>query len=266
MPTSHNSRPANQVQTIARVMLILDTLAQYPQGLGLGNLAQNVDLPKGTTHRLISSLAHFDLVRQDPYSKHYMLGFKLVELGNVLLDQVDLRNEARPIILDLAEKVQETIHLVIRDHHKALYIDKVNLYTSGSGLQMVSRLGSHIPLHCSSVGKVLMAYLPEDLRDDIIHKTGLQRRTNNTITDPDELKAHLQKVRRQGFAIDNEENEKGIRCVAAPIRDESGSVTAAISISGPATRISLENIHHSLKGLVCETAIEISRKLGFRGA
>lgn len=263
MLTSDDCKPANLVQTIARVSLILDTLAQYPQGISLGDLAAKVDLPKGTAHRLLSSMAYFQFVRQEPASRYYYLGFKLVELGNLLLDQIDMRSEARPILHNLAEKVQETVHLVVRDNDKALYIDKV-AHPARGGLQMVSRLGAHIPLHCSSVGKVLLAYLKEDQVDRILYTSGLPYRTPNTIIDAEKLKKHLEEIRTQGFAIDDEENEIGIRCVAAPIRNGSGSVEAAVSISGPATRMTKAYIVETLKNHVCETAWEISHKLGYR--
>ena len=207
----------------------------------------------------------FDFIRQDPLTKNYQLGFKLLDLGNLLLSEIDLRSEARPYLIRLSESVKETIHLVVLDDDKALYIDKVDLYPKSSGLQMVSRLGSRIGLHCSSVGKVLLANMEISEAEAIIARTGLIKRTANTITDPDQLMRYLATVRQKGYAIDNEENEEGIRCVAAPLRDEIGTVKAAMSISGPTTRITLDRIETELKGRVCETANQISAKLGFRG-
>lgn len=257
-----NQKPNNLVQTIERVSLILDILGQSPQGISVRELSAKVALPKGTTHRLLSSLAYFDFVRQDGTNKNYHLGFKLVELGNLLINQLDFRNEARPIMLELAEKTGETIHLVIIDQDEALYIDKVSL--NQTGLQMMSRVGSRIPLHSSSVGKVLAAHLDEDELDRILQTKGLPRRTKNTITNLLRFKKHLKDVKAKGYAIDDQENEKGIRCVAAPIRNENGMVIAAMSISGPAIRLTLKAIQDSLKDQVCETALDISRKVGFR--
>ena len=259
------SRPSNLVQTIERVTSIFDTLSQYPQSLSLGDLSKKIELPKGTTHRLLSSLAYFDYVRQDPLTRNYFLGFKLVDLGNLMLDQLDLRNIARPNLIDLAEKVQETVHLVIRDADEALYIDKVDLYPRRAGLQMVSRLGARIPMHCCSVGKVLLADLPAVELEQIIRSRGLPERTQNTITGNDQLREHLALVKTKGYAVDDEENEKGVRCVAAPIKNEKGQVIAAMSVSGPTARITLEYIHASLKDEVCENAMNISRQLGFKG-
>jgi len=261
--TTKGKKPANLVQTIARVALILEILGHYPSGLSLGELSEKVELPKGTTHRLLTSMAYFDFIRQDQVSKHYHLGFKLVELGNNLLSHIDIRKEARPYLIDLSDDVQETIHLVVLDQNKALYIDKVDLHSRMGGLQMVSRLGSRNPLNCTAVGKVLLAYMPEMDAEIIIQQIDPDRQTNNTITDPSELKKHLNMIREKGYAVDDEENEVGVRCVAAPIRNEIGNVVAAMSVSGPTTRITNEKINDSLKFQVTETAMKISRKLGY---
>jgi IclR family KDG regulon transcriptional repressor len=261
--TTKGKKPANLVQTIERTALILETLGHYPGGLSLGELSEKVEFPKGTTHRLLTSLAYFDFIRQDQGSKHYHLGFKLVELGNHLLNHIDLRKEAHPYLIGLSNEVQETVHLVVLDLDKALYIDKVDLHSRRGGLQMVSSLGSRIPLHCTAVGKVLLAYLPETDADVIIQNFNPVQRTRNTITDPSGLKQHIKMVREKGYAIDDEENEEGVRCVAAPIRNQIGEVVAAMSVSGPTTRITIEKIDDSLKSRVTETAIRISRKLGF---
>jgi IclR family KDG regulon transcriptional repressor len=257
------TKPKNMVQSIERAFLILDALSQQPQGLSLGDLSGKIGLSKGTTHRLVSSISYFDYARQDPSSKKYHLGFKLVELGNLLLRQLDLRNAAKPYLIDLAASVAETVHLVVRDYDEALYIDKVDLHSKQAGLQMVSSLGSRIPMHCSSVGKVILAHLSDDEISGIVASQGLSERTANTITDLAELKKHLEIVRRKGYAVDDEENEKGIRCVAAPILNESGKIVAAVSISGPTVRLTMNQIQNTLSGKVRETGMKISRELGF---
>ncbi|HOO90079.1 MAG TPA: IclR family transcriptional regulator [Syntrophales bacterium] len=256
-------KPTNLVQTIERMASIFEVLGNYPNGLSLGVLSEKVDLPKGTTHRLLTSMAYFDFIRQDTASKQYHLGFKLLELGNILLSHIDLRKEAHPYLVTLSEEVQETVHLVILDQNKALYIDKVDLH-SRWGLQMVSKLGSRIPLHCSAVGKVLLAYMPEREADAIIQDDTLERLTGNTITDPVELKRNVASVREKGYAIDDEENEPGVRCIAAPIRNYIGQVVAAMSVSGATTRMNTDVIEGALKHRVINTAMKISHKLGFQ--
>jgi len=256
-------KPSNLVQTIERTAFILETLGQHPNGLSLGELSEKVNLPKGTTHRLLTSMVYVDFVRQNHINKHYHLGFKLVELGNNLLSHIDLRNEAHPHLLKLGEKVHETIHLVILDDDEALYIDKVNMYSQRGGLQMVSRLGSKIPLYCSAVGKILLAFMPEAAADVIIKNTNFNQLTKKTITSGEKLMLRLEQVKQTGYAYDDEENEEGVRCIAAPIRDESGQVVAAMSVSVPASRMSIDQINMSLRPQVVETAENISQRLGF---
>ncbi|MCB2169292.1 MAG: IclR family transcriptional regulator [Deltaproteobacteria bacterium] len=256
------AKPKNLVQTIERAAFIFDILSQFPNGLSLGELARKTNLPKGTAHRLLSSMAYFDFIRQEPTTKNYHLGFKLADLGNLLLTQIDLRSQARSFLINLSETVKETVHLVVLDKDKALYIDKVDLHPKASGLHMVSRLGSRIALHCSSVGKVLLAHMGKTDAEKLISGIGLTKRTQNTISDPEELMQHLSFVRENGYAIDDEENEEGIRCVAAPIRNGNCKVEAAVSISGPTTRITMDRIETELKKLICETANNISIQLG----
>ena len=258
-------KPKNMVQSIERGSMILDVLSEFPQGLSIGDLSIKVDLPKGTIHRLLSTLAFLDFIRQDAETKKYNLGFKLVELGNRVLSHIDFRTEARPYLLDLAEKTKETAHLVILHQNQVLYIDKMEANTNPSGLRMVSTLGSRIPAHCCAVGKVLLAALPEEKLEMIVTSEGLPKRTENTITDLRKLKEHLQLVRENNYALDMEENEIGICCVAAPIRDQRGEVIAAISISVPISRINARMLKRELKNQVSETASRISKKIGYQG-
>ena len=263
MPTIQKSKPNNLVQTIKRTSLILDILGQSPQGISIRELSAKIKLPKGTTHRLLSSLSYFGYVRQDSKTRNYFLGLKLVELGNLLLSQLDLRKEAEPFLRDLAERTKETVHMVFLDRGEIVYIDKVELDHNPSGLRMASRVGLRNPAHSSAVGKVLLSHLPEEELNGLIKEKGLPKRTENTITDLIQLKEHLKAVRTQGYAIDDEENEKGIRCVAAPLYNEIGKVVAAISISAPAFRVTKKVIQESLKKEVMETASKISERLGF---
>ncbi len=262
-PAMKGAKPRNLVQSIERVSMILNTLSDCPQGLSLGDLSQKVNLSKGTTHRLLSSLVFLNYVRQDTETKKYNLGFKLVELGNRLLNQIDFRTEARHFLVALSERTKETVHMVVLDQNEALYIDKVEAIGQPSGLRMGSMLGSRVPAHCSAVGKVLLATLNEDELAALVNATGLPRRTANTITVFSKLKEHLKLVRKNGYAIDGEENEIGIQCVAAPIYDQRAEVVAAISISVPVSRVKLRLLKTELKDRVMETALAISKKIGY---
>jgi IclR family transcriptional regulator, KDG regulon repressor len=259
------TRPSNLVQTLERASLILDILGQSPQGISIKDLSDRMHLPKGTTHRLVSSLSYFGYVRQDQNTKNYFLGFKLVELGNLLLSQLDLRKEAELFLRDLAARTKETVHLVILDGNEIVYLDKLETVPHTSGLRMASRVGSRNPAHSCAVGKVLMAHLSPEALARMVEEKGLPRRTGNTITDFNQLKDHMTLVRKQGYAIDDEENERGIRCVGAPIFNEVGRVVAAISVSGPAFRVTKKSVQESLKKEVMATALRISQRLGFTG-
>jgi DNA-binding IclR family transcriptional regulator len=125
MSINRDSKPNNLVQTIERASFILDILGENPQGIAIRELSAKIKLPKGTTHRLLSSLSYFGYVRQDPKTRNYFLGLKLVELGNLLLSQLDLRKEAEPLLRDLAERTKETVHMVFLDRNEIVYIDKV---------------------------------------------------------------------------------------------------------------------------------------------
>jgi IclR family KDG regulon transcriptional repressor len=263
MPPSQVLKPSNLVQTIERVSSILDILGESPHGISVRDLSLSVKLPKGTTHRLLSSLSYFGYARQDPKTRNYLLGFRLVELGNQLLNQLDLRKEAEPFLRDLAERTKETVHMVFLDRHEIVYIEKVESAQNPSGLRMASRVGLRNPAHSSAVGKVLLAELSEEELDGFIREKGLFKRTENTIIDPAQLRRHLRMVQQQGYAVDDEENEKGVRCVAAPLHNETGKAVAAISISAPAFRVTKKVIQESLKKEVMETALKISQRLGF---
>jgi IclR family KDG regulon transcriptional repressor len=259
------SKPNNLVQTIERVSLILDMVGQTSKGMSIRDLSAGLILPKGTIHRILSSLSYFGYIRQDPETKIYFLGLKLMDLNAQLSNQLDFRKVAEPILRDLADRTQLTAHLVVIDRNEIVYVDKVEAQQPAGGLKMASRVGSRNPIHSSAVGKVLLSYFPEEAMEDFLLKKGLPRRTANTITDPDCFRDHLKIVRSQGYAIDDEENEKGIRCLGAPIFDGKGRPVAAISVSGSVFQVTKKNVHDVMKGEVMAAAAEISRRLGFQG-
>jgi len=262
---SSNPKPGNLIQTIERVSLILDMVGQHPQGTTIKDLSGGLGLPKGTIHRILSSLSYFGYVRQDPETKSYSLGLKLMELGALLGSQLDLRKVAEPVLRDLVENTGEAAHMVILDRNEIVYIDKIEARQTTGGLVMSSRVGARNPAHSCAVGKVLLSHLSDEAMESLIREKGLSPRTANTITDPRLLKSHLEAVRRQGYAIDEEENERGIRCLAAPIFDGRGRPVAAISVSGPAVRVTKKIIQDVFKKEVMKAAAEISRRLGFKG-
>jgi len=262
--TAERVKPKNLIQTIERVSAIFDMLAQSSKGVSLGDIAAAVDLPKGTTHRLLSSLMYFDFIRQDDESRKYSLGFKLAELGGILLEQIDLRREAEPFLHALSNRVGETVYLVLLDGVEVVYIEKIEPEDQSIVLRATSKVGQRNAVNSCSLGKALLAHLPEQELDALFKKMPFIRKTANTITNPNQLKEHLQSVRAQGYALDDEESEEGIRCVAAPVFNDRKTAVAAISISGPSIRMTRQRIEETLKDEVMQTALQISHKLGFR--
>ena len=247
-----------QVRSVAKALMILDMLALTHRGMSLGEIAKKLGAPKSTVHGLLSTLREYGYVEQSPLDGCYQLGIHLFELGMAVADNWDVRKVAAPYIERLLNEMQETVHLVVLDNGEVLYIDKRE---SNQSLRIVSKVGARLPAHCTGVGKVLLAHLPPTEIKKIIETKGLCKYTKNTITNPDFLEKELQKIRRQGYAIDDEEIMDGLRCVAAPIKDHKGEVCAAISVSGPVVRLDGDKLRIAID-LVTETAEEISAALG----
>ena len=259
-------KPSNLVQSVERVANILELVGQNSQGMGIRDLSLLLKLPKGTVHRLLSTLVYMGYVRQDSSTKNYFLGLKLLELGNMVTNQLDLIKIAEPVLRGLAEDSGETVHMAILEQNEIVYISKIESEMNAGGLKMSSRVGSRTPANSCAVGKVLLSYSPEDEVDRLIRTTGLSRRTTYTITEPARLKEHLLAVRKQEYAVDDEENEMGIRCVAAAVFGDKGNPVAAISVSGPAFRVTKRLIQDTLKKEVMRAASDISHLLGYAAA
>ena len=259
-------KPSNLVQSVERVANILELVGQNSQGMGIRDLSLILKLAKGTVHRLLSTLVYMGYVRQDSATKNYFLGLKLLELGNMVTNQLDLIKIAEPVLRGLAEDSGETVHMAILEQNEIVYINKIESEMNAGGLKMSSRVGSRTPANSCAVGKVLLSYLSMDELDRLLQATGLSPRTPYTITDPTRLKEHLIAVRKQEYAIDDEENELGIRCVASPVFGDRGNAVSAISASGPAFRVTKRLIQETLRKEVMKAASDISQLLGYTGA
>jgi DNA-binding IclR family transcriptional regulator len=253
---------SSNVQAIEKGCNILDLLSRGNKSYSIREIAHTLKLPKPTVHRILSTLCNSGFVLQNPDSKDYRLGFRLVELGQTVLDRIDFRKEAEPFLNNLADSVQETVHLAHLDDGQIVYLDKVERISVPTGLRMASRIGARNYAHSCALGKVLLAYSPKSKRDEIFKLKGMPKLTENTIVNLDQLQAHLKQIRSRGYSVDHEENEKGIRCVAAPVRDYTGDVIAAISISGPTVRITRQRVQSELVKHIVSTAAKISQKLG----
>lgn len=251
--------PESLTVSVSRALEILDLMGRHGGELGVSAIAQDLNLCKSTAHRLLSTLEQRGYVEKNPRTRRYRLGLRLFELGHVVMQQMELRAEARPYLEELTQISGEVVHLGILDQGEVVYIDKVeSLHT----ITMFSRVGRRAPVHCTGLGKALLAFQPAQEQDRIILARGLRRFTENTVTDPDTLRRNLELIRTQGYAIDNEEHESGIRCIAVPIRDHTGQVVAAVSISAPAMRFDWNKVE-AVKPEIIRVGKAISRRLGF---
>lgn len=222
-------------------------------------IARRLKLNVTTIHRILGQLDSLGYVQKDPRTKEYRLGLKCLELGGAVLNQMDLPEIARPHLHALAKQTGETVHLMIPDQGQGVYVAKVE---SRRNIKMVSRIGRRSYLHCTALGKAILAYTPEEEVDRIIERHGLPRFTSKTLTNSMLLKGELIQVRQQGYAVDDEEEEVGVRCVGAPIFDHRGVVAGAVSVAGLVLHISWERIEE-LAPKVKAAAHAISTELGY---
>ena len=249
-----------QVQVIDRALSILDMLSTQGPDLALGEISNKLALHKSTVHRLIMVLERHKLIERNAVSGRYRLGLKLFELGTKALAQLNLRDRARPFLERLVLETSETVHLCVLDDSEVVYLDKVEPERS---VRMATSVGRRNPAHCTAVGKAMMAYLPVARVESIVRKQGMKAVTSNTITSFLELKKELAAIRERGYSVDDEEIEEGVRCVGCVVRNFSGEPVAAISISGPAFRVTQEKVP-VLATAVVAAAIGLSQDLGFK--
>jgi IclR family KDG regulon transcriptional repressor len=247
-----------RLSSVANSIRLTKAFSEHENEMGISMLATRLGLAKSTVHRLASTLVEYDILEQNRETGKYRLGLALFELGALVRRNMDTASQAQGEIHALAEATGETIQLAILDHLSVLYI---RVRESRQAVRMSSGLGSRAPAHCTSVGKALLAHQPAEVVNAVI-ENGLQRFTSNTITDPDLLRQELATIRARGYALDDEEIEEGLRCVAAPIRDHTGQVISAISVAAPVQRMSKKNVTTTIPSVVA-AANAISRRLGY---
>lgn len=249
----------NPIQVAERLFGALEYLVRNGQS-SLTELTQALHLNKSTAHRILASLQCMDYVRQDPESGRYEATFKLVDLADRLMEQVDVAQMARPHLKNLAARVKETVHFVERDGSEVIYIDKVDPYDHS--IRMTSHIGSRMPFYRSGVGKAMAANMSDPEIRTLWENCTIERRTAYTITNLDEFMDEIAEVRRKGYALDNEENEAGVRCIAAALSLDGGS-RYAFSISVPISRMDNDRIRE-LSGIVLAVKAEMDAELAGR--
>lgn len=245
------------IRSVERAMEVLIALGEESP-LGLTELANRLGLHKSTVHRLLVTLEGRNFVEKEPSQGGYRLGLRLLHLGGTVASRLELRKEAKPCLEHLSKMTGYTAHLVVLSSYDPIYIEKVD---NPNSIVTYSQIGKKLPLNATAAGKVLLAHLPDQEIDSILAR-GLKAYTKYTITDAAVLRQHLQDVKKMGYAVDMEELELGLRCVAAPVRDNNGTVIAAVSLSGVGATMTQDKLPTLIKH-VKEGAQEVSYRLGY---
>lgn len=247
------------VKSVSRALDIITIVSLKKGGLGVTEISKQIDINKSSVYRILSTLVQYGYIEQDSETERYKLGYKFLEVSSKLLESIDLRSEARQYLQELENTTNEVIHLVVYDQGEVVYIEKLE---GNETLRMHSKVGKRAPMHCTSVGKAILAYLPSNVVLNILEQKGMPMHTDKTITNKDDFLQELIQVRIKGYALDLEENEYGITCIAVPIFDHSGKVIAAVSISGPTMRMTDQRID-LLQLQMIQIGKKISTRLGF---
>lgn len=246
------------MRSVKRAVSILEMLADSEEELGITELGRRLGVHKATASRLVATLADRGLVDRNPVTDKVRLGFGLIHLAGAAIAALDVVGHARPFLQDLADRTHETVNLAVLDGDQVLNVDQI---TGPRSIVSVSWVGRRTPYHCTSNGKVLVAFLPVAERERRL-SSPLASETPNTIVEPDILRAQLAEVRARGYAQTVEELEEGLNAVAAPVRRADGEVIAAVSVAGPGFRMRPAELPRIAR-MARDAAAAVSRRLGY---
>lgn len=254
-------KTGQNVQSVARIFSIIEVLAAHPSGASLQEISCQSGLAKSTVHRLLASIVTLGYAVQDSFSTHYRLTFKMFELSSGIVNDMDIMSVAKPHLDRLSRHTGEAVHLVLQDG-----VDVVYLYKADPGLgatRMSSHVGRRVPLYCTGVGKAILATQTYAEAERVWRKSKIQQLTPYTVTEFEAFAEQMKEIRSRGYALDNEENELGIRCVALSLPARSGRAEAAFSVSGLAPQMSDARVEELAQQSLA-TKQEILRDLGWR--
>jgi DNA-binding IclR family transcriptional regulator len=249
----------SQVKSLSRALCLLEALREFPEGSTLSTLCERTSLPKGTAHRLLTTLIDHGFVEQDHH--RYRIGVKAFVVGNAFLAHLDLRARALPYLMELRNHSGESVQLAVLENMQVVYIERVLSHSPVA--YMKSRVGAMLPAYCTALGKALLAFSSPELVQRYLDAVPLVAQTPHTITNPEHLLQELDSIRRRGYAVDRGERELSVRCIAAPVFNHEGTVTAAVSVAGPAERMPWPLEDSPLAAQVVETARAISAAIGY---
>lgn len=248
-----------RVQAIDRAVMILNCFTNDRKELKLSDISDMLDLNKSTAHGIISTLKYHGLIDQDEDTQKYRLGLYLMTLGERVSNSLDIIEISNPIIKELCTKVDETVHLGTLDNMEVVYLDKTESHQS---MRIVTTIGARIPAYCTGIGKAMLAYQDMEVLMEKLPEN-LKQYTPKTIPNRKALLEQLDEIRNVGYALDDEEHNIGLKCIAAPVFDYNGQAKYAISVSGPTVRMTDEKVQETID-IVLNIANEISNKLGYK--
>ena len=257
---SHNAVQASiyKLQALDRAFAVLDLLASSATSLGLAEISAALGLHKSTTHRFLMVLERHRMVERNQTGK-FRLGLRLCDYGSRAIEQYDLREQAQVHLKRLVDEVEETAHLCILEKTHMVYIDKQEPERS---IRMISRVGASSPVHCTAVGKAMLATMPRSQVEQLLPALRLERFTPHTMTSREALLKELDRTSRRGYAVDDEEREEGVRCAGVAVLDGQGQAIAAVSISGPSFRVTTQRIP-AIAGKLMTCVKGIQQDLGY---
>jgi IclR family pca regulon transcriptional regulator len=251
----------NFIESLSRGLSILFVLSESSSPLNLTELSQKLHLSKSTLQRQIFTLHQLGYLERDEGTKRYRLGRKVFTFGFNVVRSMDLRKIAHPFLEAASKEIGETVNLAILDGVEIVYVERIK---TEQILNINLQVGSRLPTYCTSMGKAILAFMQKGRVKEIMKEVNLVPLTPNTISRKSDLKKELQKIRENGFAINNEELVIGLRSVAAPVRNYRGEVIGAVNIAVPSSRVSLKVLEFEMAKKVMETADKISQTLGYR--
>jgi IclR family pca regulon transcriptional regulator len=266
-PSRNTTRNSGHSQSLERGLAILSAFRSGRPLLGVSDLSREVGLSRSTAHRYISTLAGLGYLQQDPPTRKYRLGPRVLDLGFSAINSMDLRELAAPHLQALSDESGHTVNMAVLDGADIVYIERCRTSQRGQrDIDLNLHIGSRLPAYCTSMGKVLLAHLDPDEQKAVLAKVRLAPRGPNTLTAKDELLKELARVRTAGLAVNNEELAYGLRSIAAPVRRQSGEVVAAINLAVHRSMVSSEEMVARLSPVLKAAAADISARLGYRSA
>lgn len=252
--------PKYPVQTLEKALEIVELLSKNSSRhpMGITEISRSLDMGKSTVHRILDTLLAYKYIEKCPRTHGYRLGWRMFEIGNMVPIQHDLYNFDYEILQELCDEFCETVNFGVRDEKDIVIVSKVDPEIR---LRVNRQIGTREPSHASSLGKVLISELSEEELDNLFPEEELEQYTPNTIKTLEELKAELKKIRKQGFAIDNEELFPGLICIAMPVRDYNNKIVAAVSLSGPSFRMNFNKLT-SIQAKLKQACKELSDYMG----